>query len=79
MHRQGIQARMGNVVPLAVEVDHLLRPQGPQHRDLLGAPASPGMEVLVQGFVLDLVPAHTNAEPQAAATEHVDFGGLLGD
>jgi hypothetical protein len=70
---------MGNVMPLAMEVNDRLRPQGPQHGNLLGAPASPGVEVLVQGFIFDLVPAHANAEPQAAPTEHVNFRGLLGD
>ena len=79
MHRQGIQAGMRNVMPLAVEVNDLLRPQGPQHSNLLGTPASPGVEVLIQGFIFDLVPAHANAEPQAATTEHVNFRGLLGD
>src|SRR5262245_14066052 len=29
LHRQGIQAGMGNVMPVAVEVNDLLRPQGP--------------------------------------------------
>src|SRR5262249_50384260 len=79
LHRQGIQAGMGNVMPVAVEVNDLLRPQGPQHSNLLGAPASSGVEVLVQGFIFDLVPAHANAKPQAAPTEHVDFRRLLRD
>src|SRR5262245_9619499 len=51
LHRQRIQASMGNVMPLAVEVHDLLRPQGPQYGNLLGAPTSPGVEVLVQGFI----------------------------
>jgi hypothetical protein len=70
---------MGNVVPLAVEVDCLLRPQGPQHRDLLSAAASAGVEVLAQRVVLHLVPTYPNAKPQAAATEHIYLGSLLGD
>ena len=79
LHWEGIQARMGDVMPVPVKVYHLLRPQGSQYRDLFGAAASPGMEVLAQSFVFYLVPTHTNAQPQTTAAEHVHLGCLFGD
>ena len=43
------------------------------------AAGTPVAEVLVQPFVLDLVPADADAEAQPAAAEDVDLGRLLGD
>ena len=36
------------------------------------------MEISTKGFVLDVIPANTNPEPQPPAAEDVDLGGLLG-
>src|SRR6185369_9359889 len=37
------------------------------------------MEILVEADELHLVPAHPDAEPEAAAAEHVETGSLLGN
>src|SRR5262245_61766129 len=66
LHWERIQARVGDVMPLPLKVHHLLRPQSSHDSDLFGAPASPVMEVLPQRIVFYLIPAHPNAEPQAA-------------
>src|SRR5207253_537239 len=47
--------------------------------DLLLRPATAIMEVFVEADKLDLVPADTDAEPEAAARQHVEAGRLLGD
>ena len=54
------------------------RSTAPHHGDLLLDAAAAIVEVLVEGFVLDMVPADADAEPQAAAAEDVDLGRLLG-
>ena len=66
-------------MPFALEIHERLRPEPAQQRDLLlDAPPAIG-----EGFAHCLefgpVPADADAEPEPAAAEHVDFGGLLGD
>ena len=36
------------------------------------------MEILAEALELDLVPAHADAEAEAAAAQHIEGGGLLG-
>ncbi len=50
-----------------MEVHDFLRPQRPQHLDLLGATAAPIVEVLAQSLELHLVPADSDAQAQPAA------------
>ena len=64
---------------LAVEVDDRLRPEPPQHLDLLLRAAAAVREVLAERLELDEVPAEPDAEPEAPAGEDVDLGRLLGD
>ena len=66
-------------VVLAVEVDELFGPERAQQRDLLLDAAAAVVEVLAERLELDGVPADADAEPQAAAGEHVDLRRLLGD
>src|SRR5262249_24738478 len=40
--------------------------------------AAPRVEILVEGLVLDVVPADAHAEAQAPASQHVHSRGLLG-
>ncbi len=56
-----------------------LRPEAAQNLDLLLDAAAAGMEVLVQRLVFDVIPAESDAEPQPAAAQHVDFRRLLRD
>src|SRR6267142_4922374 len=61
-----------------LESHHRLGPELPHDGDLLADAASPGVKVLVQGLVLDMVPADAHAEAQAPAGENVHRSSLLG-
>src|SRR5262244_200344 len=61
LEREGIEASMGYPMPAALETDHLLGPQGSEHRDLLLTPAPAILKVRPQGLVLHLVPS--DADP----------------
>ncbi len=52
---------MIEVVPPALEGDDLLRPEHPQHVDLLADLAAPLVEILVKGFVFGVVPTDGDA------------------
>ena len=77
--RQRIDAGVREAVPLALERDVGIGPQRLHHLDLFLGPLAPVVEILVEADELHLVPAHADAEPEAAAAEHVETGGLLGD
>src|SRR5262245_41363514 len=79
LHRQWIQTSVVDLMPLAFEIDHLLRPQRSQDSDLLLASSATVMEVFAKRFIFDRVPAHTNPQPQSTAAEYIHLGGLLGD
>ena len=79
LHRQGVDAGVGDVVVTAVEIDDLFRPQAAKQFHLLLGAAAAGGEVLAQGFVLHGVPADADAQAQPPSAEDVHFGGLLGD
>ena len=78
LHRQGVDAGVADFVVAAVVVDHFLRPQHPQHLHLFGAAAAAIAEVFAQSLELHIVPAHADAQAQAAAGQHIHRGGLLG-
>ncbi len=59
--------------------DDRVGPELAEQLDLLGQAGPALSERYAEGVVLDLVPADADAEPQAAAGEDVDLGGLLGD
>ena len=61
-----------------LEGDHGLCPELPHHGDLLADAAPARVEILVEAFVLDVVPADAHAEAQAPASQHVYRRGLLG-
>ena len=65
-------------MPLPLEIDYLLGPQGAQHGNLFLTPSPTVMEILSQGLVLDGIPADADPQAQAPAAEHIDFGSLLG-
>src|SRR5712664_480802 len=62
----------------ALERHHRLGPELPHDGDLLADAAAPRVKVLVQGLVLDMVPADAHAEAQAPAGENVHRSSLLG-
>ena len=49
------------------------------HLDLFLGSLAPVVEIFVEADELHLIPAHADAEPEAAAAEHVETGSLLGD
>ena len=61
-----------------MEVHHLVGPQLTHQLYLLLAAPAPVGEAFAQTLVFDRVPAHADAQPQPAASEHVDFGRLFG-
>ena len=73
-----VDASVGDVVVAPVEVHHVLGPEHPHDLDLLGGAAAPVGKVLAEALVFHLVPAHADAQAQAAAGQHVYLGGLLG-
>ena len=58
---------------------HRLVPETSEQLDLLLLPLSTIAEIFVQGLVLDIVPADTDAEPKSSTGEDVDLCGLLRD
>jgi hypothetical protein len=77
--RQRIDAGVLEAVPLALERNVGIGPQRFHHLDLFLGPLAPVVEILVEADELHLVPAHADAEPEAAVAEHVETGGLLGN
>src|SRR5262245_24632132 len=75
----GIDAGVREAVPLALERDIGIGPQRLHHLDLFLGPLAPVVEILIEADELDLVPADADAEPETAATEHVETGRLLGN
>src|SRR3954451_20515663 len=75
----GIDAGVWEAVPLALECNVRIGPQRFHHLDLFLGPLAPIVEILVEADELHLVPAYADAEPEAAAAEHVETGGLLGN
>src|SRR5437868_7852303 len=75
----GIDAGVWEAVPLALECNVGIGPQRFHHLDLFLGPLAPVVEILVEAHELELVPADADAEPETAATEHVETGSLLGD
>jgi hypothetical protein len=53
-------------------------PELAQEVDLLVQARAAGMEILSEGFVFDIVPSGSDAEPEALARQQVEVGGLLG-
>src|SRR4029434_5693496 len=53
-------------------------PQRLHHLDLFLGTLTPVVEILVEADELHLVPAYADAEPEAAAAEHIQAGGLVG-
>src|SRR5207245_7710861 len=62
----------------ALEAHDRLGPQLSHDGDLLADAAATRVEVLVQGLVLDMIPADAHAESQAPSGEDVHRRGLLG-
>src|SRR5829696_1071010 len=79
LSRPGIDAGVREAVPFALERHVGIGPQRFHHLDLFLGPLAPVVEILVEADELHLVPADADAEPEAAAAEHVETGGLLGN
>src|SRR5437667_8231382 len=73
---QRVDAGPIEVMIRAFEGHHRLGPELPYDGDLLADAAAPRVEVLLQGLVLDMVPADTPAEARASAGEDVNRSGL---
>ena len=63
----------------ALEGDVRLRPQRLHHLHLLLRAAAAVVKVLVQAGEFHRVPADADAQPEAAAAQHIETGGLLRD
>src|SRR6185369_974363 len=77
--RPGIDAGVRKAVPLALERNVGISPQRLHHLDLFLGTLAPIVEILVEADEFHLVPAYADAEPEAAAAEHVETGGLFGN
>src|SRR3954454_16517260 len=77
--RPGIDAGVRQAMPFAFERHIWIGPQRLHHLDLFLGTLTPGVEILVEADGLHLVPAHADAEPEAAAAERVETGGLFGN
>ncbi len=75
--RSGRKPGVVEVVERPVEGHALLRPQSPQHRDLLLQECTPLVEGHAERVVLQLVPPDPEPETEATATEQVELDGLL--
>src|SRR5207302_10443510 len=64
-------------VPAALEADMRLLPQRLHDLHLLLGAAAAVVEILVEAGELDLVPADTDAEAEAAAAQHIEAGRLF--
>src|SRR5207253_9881066 len=73
-----VDASSVEVMIRALERHHRLGPELPHDGDLLADTAAPRVKVLVQGLVLDVVPADAHAEAQAPAAGDVPRRSLLG-
>src|ERR1044071_2538611 len=79
LHRQRIDAGVGDLVPAAFEADQFVAPEPAQYFDLLLRATAAFFEILPQRLVFHRVPADADAEAHPAATQHVECGGLFGD
>jgi hypothetical protein len=79
LHRQRTQPGRGHGLVGPGERHRLLGPQPAQQGDLLRHPPAAVGERLAERLVLHRVPAESDAEPELAAGQQVDLGGLLGD
>src|SRR5581483_11951009 len=79
LDRQWVEAgRPDRLVP-PLEGDHWLRREAADQLDLFLEAPCPVLEVLAEPLVLNPVPADADAQPEAAAGQHVDLDRLLGD
>ena len=79
MHRERLQPSLRDAVPFPLERDRRIRPELTHHLDLFLFAAATVAERLVQRLVLDLVPTDSNAKPELAARQDVNFSRLFGD
>src|SRR6201999_616638 len=77
--RPRIDAGVGGAGALANERPKGVGPKRPHHPGLFLGPLAAVVEILVEAEDLHLVPTDADAKPEAAAGEHVETGGLLGD
>src|SRR5690349_1276652 len=66
------------MVPAAVKRHRRSSPEGTEDLDLFLHASTARVKVRPESLVLDIVPSHANAEPQAASTQHIDLRRLLG-
>ncbi len=76
---QGVDTGVVDGVPGALEADMRLGPQRLHQAHLLLRAFAAIRKIFVEADELDLVPADADAEPEAAAAQDVERGGLLGD
>ena len=79
LHRRRHDVDGLHVVKASLERHQFARPQAAQHFNLLCLPSAARVPLSAQCFVLDVVPADTDTQPQPPAAEQIHLGGLLGD
>src|SRR5207248_6648719 len=79
LDRQRVEPGLVDAVVASLDGDHRLAPEAAHYVELLLHPPGAVLEILAERLELDVVPADADAEPEAAAIEHVDLGRLLGD
>src|SRR6266545_1253834 len=79
LHRLGVEAGRRDLVEAAVELDHVLGPQGPQRRDELLGPRAALLHGNPDRLELLAHPAEAEAHVEPAARDRVERGELLGE
>jgi hypothetical protein len=77
--RLGHERRSVNAIEATRELDDGFCKQPAKERDLLFLPGPPGVEVLSEGIVLDVVPADPYTEAESTAGQEIDIGRLPRD
>src|SRR5262245_17362073 len=77
LDRQRVEASVANMVPAPMEIDHVLRPQGPHHGNLFLRALAAIVEILTQSLIFRRVPTNPNSQAQASTAQHIDFCRLL--
>jgi len=79
LHRKGLDPCIPDGMPSTAERYQGLSPQSPQDFDLFLDPLPTVMKILIERYILHLVPPKANPQSHATATEDVEGRGLFRD
>lgn len=79
LHRQWIQSRISNRVPLAVEIDDFIGPKLAHEGDLFFDASRAVPETLSEGVELQRVPSDPDTQTQPSAAQDIQLGRLFCD